>query len=197
MATHAGAHGRIHDDEDPVGADTPRAVIPEPLGPGPAPEPAPPSPPPEPAPPPPSPLPEPAAGQVHRFGFRFAGPFRLAAMAFRVDPGRAHVRVDSGPGGRLEVRYGPWCVETAVGNVAGVEVTGPYAVLKTIGPPHLSLADRGLTFASNRDRGVCIRFHEPVRGIDALGVIRHPGLTVTVDDVDGLATVLAGALAGP
>jgi hypothetical protein len=63
----------------------------------------------------------------------------------------------------------------------GVEITGPYSAVMTIGAPHLSLADRGLTFASNADRGVCIRFAEPVRGIEALGIIRHPALTVTVD----------------
>ena len=63
-------------------------------------------------------------------------------------------------------------------------------MLKTIGPAHLSLADRGLTFATNRDEGVCIRFHEPVKGIDPLGVLRHPALTVTVDDVDALVASL-------
>jgi hypothetical protein len=57
----------------------------------------------------------------------------------------------------------------------------------------VSLVDRGLTFASNRDRGVCIRFVEPVRGVDVLGVVRHPGLTVTVEDVDGLIEALAAA----
>ena len=32
----------------------------------------------------------------------------------------------------------------------------------------------------NPDEGVCIRFAEPVRGMDPMGKIRHPGLTVTV-----------------
>ena len=53
------------------------------------------------------------------------------------------------------------------------------------GPPHLSLADRGITFATNRQRGLCIRLHRPHPAIDPLGLIRHPGVTVTVGDVDG------------
>src|SRR5690606_154531 len=57
-------------------------------------------------------------------------------------------------------------------------------------PAHVSLADHGLTFATNPDKGVCIRFEEPVRGLDPLGLVLHPGLTVTVDDPAGLAELL-------
>jgi hypothetical protein len=63
----------------------------------------------------------------------------------------------------------------------------------TIGPAHLSFTDRGLTMATNGDRGVCIRFREPVAGIEPTGRIRHPGLTVTVADCDGLLARLAAA----
>ena len=59
------------------------------------------------------------------------------------------------------------------------------------GPARLAITDRGLTFASNRDRGVCISFHSAVTGIDRAGRIRHPELTVTVRDVDGLIEALA------
>jgi len=41
---------------------------------------------------------------------------------------------------------------------------------------------------------VCIRFHVPVRGVDGLGVVRHPGLTVTVEDVHGLVAALGQTL---
>jgi len=171
-------------------------------GPDPAPDPAPdpfphpdPLPRPDPRPEPPDPFAsadesEPAPGQVHRFDFRFAGPFRLAALPFLIDRTHARVTVDTGPAARIEARYGPWCLVTPLANVAGATATGPYALVKTLGPPHVSLVDRGLTFASNRDRGVCVRFVEPVPGIDALGLVRHPALTVTVDDVDGLLAVL-------
>jgi predicted DNA-binding protein (UPF0251 family) len=36
-----------------------------------------------------------------------------------------------------------------------------------------------------------IEFHVPVRGIDPLGVVHHPAVTVTVDDVEGLRAALA------
>jgi hypothetical protein len=83
-------------------------------------------------------------------------------------------------------------VRTPVANVAGTELTGPYRRVTTIGPAHLSLSDRGLTFATNPDAGVCLRFREPAAGIDPWGRIRHPGLTVTVADPAGLAALLAG-----
>ncbi len=51
----------------------------------------------------------------------------------------------------------------------------------------MSLADRGLTFATNGDRGVCLFMRGPIPGIDPFGLLRHPNLTVTVADCDGLA----------
>lgn len=95
--------------------------------------------------------------------------------------------------GRLIARYGFWQLETDVANIESTEVSGPYRLLTTIGPAHLSLSDRGLTFASNRRRGLCIRFREPVPGLEPTGRLRHPGLTVTVADVDGLARALTSA----
>jgi hypothetical protein len=86
--------------------------------------------------------------------------------------------------------YGRWRVETDVDNVASVSITGPYSFAKTAGPPHLSMRDRGLTFAGNGHRGVCLAFREPVRGIEPLGLLRHPGLTVTVEDPEALVAEL-------
>jgi hypothetical protein len=100
------------------------------------------------------------------------------------------VVIDHGRGA-LVAHFGPWRVETSLVNVAYATSTGPYHPVKTIGPPHLSLSDRGLTFATNDREGLCIQFHVPVRGIDPLGLIRHPALTVTVDDVSGLRAALA------
>ena len=122
------------------------------------------------------------------FDFDFDPLYRTVALVFGITPRRAGVDVD---GGRLVARFGPWRLSTDVANVAGTEVTGPYRTLATIGPAHLSLADRGLTFASNGRRGLCIRFTEPVPGLEPTGRLRHPGLTVTVADVDGLASALA------
>lgn len=123
-----------------------------------------------------------------RFPFRFDPTYRRLARLFGVTPDRAWVELGEA---EFEARYGPWRVRTAVRNIARAEPTGPYAFLKTAGPARLALTDRGLTFASNGDRGVCITFHSPVTGIDPFGRVRHPELTVTVLDVDGLVEALA------
>lgn len=128
------------------------------------------------------------AGRV--FGFGFEPWFRVAAAPFGIRPGTAHVTVVDG---RLVARFGPWRVDTPVANVDGWDVTGPFAWWKTIGPAHLSIADRGLTFATNPRRALCIRFREPVGGMDPRHRLRHPGLTVTVADVPGLAAALAAS----
>lgn len=120
--------------------------------------------------------------------------YRLAGALVGVRPGAAWVEIDPAAG-RLEARLGPWVVQTDLDNVESAEVSGPYATIKTIGPAHLSFADRGLTFATNNRRGVCLRFRTPVRGIDPFGVLRHPGLTVTVADPIGLVHALQGGAA--
>jgi hypothetical protein len=93
----------------------------------------------------------------------------------------------------LRVAFGPWEVVTPLTNVADAEVTGPYFWLKVIGPAHLSMRDRGLTFATNDRQGVCIRFREPVPGALPLPWLRHPALTITVEDAERLAEVLGEA----
>jgi hypothetical protein len=121
------------------------------------------------------------------FPFAFEPLFRVLSAPFGVSPGRARVEVDHDT---LIAVFGPWRVETPLANVEGVELTGPYSAPKVIGPAHVSLADRGLTFASNPHKGVCIKFHEPVTGIDPVGWIRHPALTVTVAEPPVLAALL-------
>ena len=124
-----------------------------------------------------------------RFPFAFAPSYRLPALVFGITPLTTYVEVDDEA---LRVRFGPWSLRTPLSNVTGVELSGDYAFVKTAGPPHLSLSDRGVTFATNGDRGVCLRFRERVRGIDPTGRIVHPGATMTVADPDGLAALLGG-----
>jgi len=129
--------------------------------------------------------------EAQRFTFRFDLLHRMAAALFLVSPGSAEVLVDRGADQpTLRVRFGPWRVETTVDNVRSTTITGPYQPLKTVGPAHVSLADRGLTFATNDASGLCIQFREPVPGLEPLGVVRHPSVTVTVADVDGLRAAL-------
>ena len=128
------------------------------------------------------PVPDPA-----RFEFAFDSRFAALDRALRVTPDNAYVEV---AGQRVTIRFGPWVVETSKDNVAAAEVTGPYPIWKVIGPPHLSLADRGLTFATNTDRGVCIRLRESVKGIEPLGLLRHSGVTVTPAEPERLVEAL-------
>ncbi len=122
-----------------------------------------------------------------RFPFDFDPRYRIAARAFGVTPSSAHVELDDD---RFVARFGPWVVDTPRSNIRTAGTSGPYSMAKTIGPAHLSFSDHGLTFASNGRLGVCIEFREPVTGIDPLGKIRHPGLTVTVADPDALVAEL-------
>jgi hypothetical protein len=122
-----------------------------------------------------------------RFTFRFAPAYRRASLPFGVTAERCWV--DVGPD-NLHARFGPWQLRTSLANISAVQITGPYAFLKTAGPAHLGFTDRGLTFASNGERGVLISFHQPVRGIEPTGLLRHPELTVTVADTEGLTSLL-------
>lgn len=134
-----------------------------------------------------------AVSDVERFDFAFAPAYRWPALAFGIRPETAWVDVGDG---ELRARFGPWRVSTPLANVADVAVTGPYAFWKTAGSARLAISDRGLTFATNGDRGVLISFRSPVPGLDPLGAIHHPELTVTVADVDRLAERLSAARGG-
>jgi hypothetical protein len=123
------------------------------------------------------------------FRFRFDRLHRALGLPFGVTPGRARVEVDRDTR-TLTVRFGPWRVQTPLSNIAGVQLTGGYQPWKTAGPAHLSFADRGLTFGTHDAAGVCIEFHEPVTGIDPRGIVKHPALTVTVEDPKRLAAAL-------
>jgi hypothetical protein len=124
-----------------------------------------------------------------RFEFAFAPSYLRLSRPFLITPDRAWVDVDDEA---FEARFGFYRVRTPRSNVAGAEVTGPYAFWKTAGPARYAITDRGLTFATNGERGVLVQFKEPVRGLDRLGFLRHPELTVTVADVEGLAALLRG-----
>ncbi|HJR25003.1 MAG TPA: hypothetical protein VJ804_05985 [Acidimicrobiales bacterium] len=111
---------------------------------------------------------------------------RLAPLwrPFLVRTRRDGVRITDD--GAVVATFGPLRVATDLSNVDGAHVTGPYRWWTAAGA-RLSLADDGLTFGTNAERGVCIHFAERVRGF---GPRRHSALTVTVDDVDGLVAAL-------
>lgn len=124
---------------------------------------------------------------MSRFTFAFASSYRLPALLFGITPSTAWVEVVEQ---QLKVRYGPWSLSTPLTNVIGSEITGDFGFLKTAGPPHLSLSDRGISFTTNGDRALCVQFHQPVKGIDPTGRILHPGATMSVTDVDGLRALV-------
>ncbi len=128
--------------------------------------------------------------QAERFRFAFDPAYRRAARPFGVTDDNAWVDVSEDA---IDARFGRWRVNTPLSNVKDVAVTGPYRFVKTAGPARLAVTDRGLTFASNGRRGLRVSFHTPVHGLDPLGLISHPELTVTVADVDRLAARLSRA----
>ena len=129
---------------------------------------------------------------VRTFPFRFDHAYRLASAPFGIRPGNCEVQVSDE---EVVARFGPWTVRTPRSNVVNTQITESYAFHKAAGPARLSFADRGLTFATNGVQGLCMCFAEPVRGIDPVGLLRHPGLTVTVADCAGLRDAL-GVSAG-
>ena len=122
------------------------------------------------------------------FAFAFDPAYRAPALLLGITPRTA--RVHLGPDG-LEVRYGLWCLRSSLANITGASRTGGFTWLKTAGPPHLSFADRGISFATNGRDAACVRFAEPVAGIDPTKRIRHPGATLTLADVDGFLSLLS------
>ncbi len=124
---------------------------------------------------------------TERFEFAFEPSYRRLAVAFGVTPSTAWVQVSEAG---FDARFGPWRVRTPLANIKDVAVTGPYRFIKTAGPARLAITDRGLTFATNGKLGVRVSFATAVRGLDPLGLIRHPELTVTVADVNRLVTLL-------
>jgi hypothetical protein len=127
---------------------------------------------------------------VQRFPFRFARSYRLPALVFGVTQATAWVEVDES---ELRARFGPWSLRTPRANVASTREVGGFGFVKTAGPAHLSFADRGVTFATNGDRAVCVLFHEPVPAIEPTGRILHPGATFTVADPAALIAALDDA----
>jgi hypothetical protein len=122
-----------------------------------------------------------------RFHFAFDPWFRVPARLVGVSRATAWVDVDPDA---VAIRFGPWRTAIDRSDILSAERTGPYRPWKVIGPPHLSFRDRGITFGTNRDAGVCLKLREPVPGIEPMGFLRHPGVTLTVEEPDALVELL-------
>lgn len=126
------------------------------------------------------------------FPFAFDPHYARAGRVFGVRPDTTGILVGDG---RLTARFGPWHIDTELSNIDTVDITGPYAFVKTAGPARLGVTDRGLTFATNGRAGVTVTFTRAITGIDPAGWIHHPNLTLTPGDVTGLAELLSSAVA--
>jgi hypothetical protein len=113
---------------------------------------------------------------IEQFEFAFDSRFRPFLALIGVTPGTAHVTLTAE---QLVARFGPWTCEMAIGNVRDVRRTGPYNWYKAIGPRG-SFIDRGLTFGTTTQSGVCVLLREPVPGLVPVGRLRHPGITFTL-----------------
>jgi hypothetical protein len=89
--------------------------------------------------------------------------------------------------------FGRKRLETPIANVTGAHATRDYQWWKAIGM-RLSFVDDGLTFGTSTHGGVCVHFDERVRRV--IGRKDHSALTVTVEDLDGLAQAIAERLEG-
>ncbi|WP_372727075.1 hypothetical protein [Nocardioides sp.] len=125
-----------------------------------------------------------------RFPFAFSPAYRAASLPFGVLPGTAWAEVEDD---ELRCRFGIWRLCTPLSNIASAQRSGGFSFVKAAGPARLSLADRGVTFATNGDDAVCLRFHEPVKAIDPTGLLRHPGATLTVADPDAFLAAVGMA----
>ena len=73
----------------------------------------------------------------------------------------------------------------ALENVTGAHITRNYRWWTAAGARR-SMKDDGLTFGTNADAGVCIHFRDKVPS--RLSRKGHSALTVTVEDLEGLAS---------
>jgi hypothetical protein len=122
---------------------------------------------------------------TERFVFRFEPLMVPFAALATVVPGRAHLDLD---GDAVDIRFGIWHMRFPREEVTTVCQTGGFWLPKVAGPPHISFADGGITFATNRQRGTCIALAHPHAG--PYPWLRHPAVTVTVDDPDALEAAL-------
>ena len=89
--------------------------------------------------------------------------------------------------GSLLATFGFVKIRTSLDNVTDAHITRHYRWWTAFGV-RASMADDGLSFGTNNRAGVCIHFAEKVPSL--LRRSGHSALTVTVAELDGLASAL-------
>jgi hypothetical protein len=88
----------------------------------------------------------------------------------------------------VRATFGRFAIDTPRSNIAGASLSGPFRWYTAVGL-RLSFSDDGLTFGTNHERSVCIRFHERIRRV--IGFRDHSSLWVSVADPEGLVAALS------
>ena len=127
-----------------------------------------------------------------RYPFAFDARFKPLLALIGVTPSRAWVEIGEDT---FDAKFGPFRCTTSLSNITGVQISRDYQWFKAIGPRG-SLADGGATFGSSTHGGVCVLFERPVPALLPGEIVKHPGLTVTVKDLDGLAERLRRVIDG-
>jgi hypothetical protein len=144
----------------------------------------------------------PVARPKRVFAFEFEPLLAPFAAALGVRNTSAWVELDpgfdlDGKDDEVQVHFGPWSMAFPRYDVVDAEVTGPSSLLQVVGPPRLSLRDRGVTFATTRSQGLRISLRAPRKAIDPFGLLLHHTVTVTVADPVGLRDALFEATDAP
>lgn len=116
---------------------------------------------------------------ITTFAFEFEPRMVATAALFGIRPSNSEVRLDEIG---LSAEFGRWSIRVPLADIADARVTGPYRWWRVAGPAHLSLADRGVTFATTTRHGVCLDLRVPLPAIEPFGLLRHPSVTLTVAD---------------
>ncbi|HEX4126279.1 MAG TPA: hypothetical protein VHX67_01730 [Acidimicrobiales bacterium] len=121
------------------------------------------------------------------FGYAVDRRYLPVLLPFLLRPSRDGVTLTDS--GLFVATFGLFRITTHRTNVMGAHVTRDYRWWTACGV-RMSMADDGLTFGTNRRRGVCVHFNDKVRS--SLRRSGHSALTVTVAEVDGLVAALGG-----
>lgn len=123
------------------------------------------------------------------FTFDFHPRYRYLLLPWGVTPDNSFVALTDDE--QFHAKFGRWEIKTPLSNLSGYQRSGDYKWYRAIGIRG-SWADHGLTFGSTTKQGVCVTFDKPVKAF-LPGMPDHPGLTVTVENADGLVTALQKA----
>ena len=120
---------------------------------------------------------------AQRFPIRVEPRYGLVLRLFGVTASNAWVDL----GERLDAQFGRSHISTPVPNISHWSIEGPWRAITALGV-RMSIRHRDITFGGTPRGGVRVDFREPVR----FGVFRSPALYLTVEDLEGFATALAG-----